>query len=248
VLRKKMDEIRSFYPDHKPIVVIGHSMGGMISRVLITDSNHTIWNAFFKTPPEETPLTPKAREVITDALIFKHRKEVSRVIFVSASLGGADMATSFIGRLGSMIMDGPSQFTPVGHEMAQLMVARSDGKKKFRGLPTSIDALDPDNRFVTAINKIPVTKGIPYHSIIADRGKGGNRDKTPPQSTDGIVPYWSSHIPGAESEIIVPSGHWSNQHPLAIAEVGRILRLHKAETPGSTSRSQSSVRNVATSR
>ncbi len=226
VLRKKMDEIGAFYPGHKPVVVIGHSMGGMISRVLITDSGPTIWNTFFKTPPENTPLTPKARAVITDALIFKPRKEVSRVIFVSASLGGADMAISFVGRLGSMIMDGPSQFTPVGHEMAQLMVARPDGKKKFRGLPTSIDALDPDNRFVTAINKIPVTRGVPYHSIIADRGKGGNRDKTPPQSTDGIVPYWSSHIPGAKSELVVPSGHWSNQHPQAIAEVDRILRLH----------------------
>ncbi len=226
VLRKKMDEISAYYPDHKPIVVVGHSMGGMISRVLITDSGDTIWSTFFKTPPEKTPLTPKAREVITDALIFKHRKEVSRVIFVSACLGGADMAISFIGRLGSMIMDGPSQFTPVGHEMAQLMEARPDGKKKFRGLPTSIDALDPNNRFVTAINKIPTKKGIPYHSIIADRGKGGNLDKTPPQSTDGIVPYWSSHIPGAESELVVPSGHWSNQHPEAIAEVDRILRLH----------------------
>jgi len=226
VLRKKLEEISAFYPGHKPIVVLGHSMGGMISRVLITDSKDTIWNTFFKAPPEKIPLTPRAREVITDALIFKPRKEVSRVVFLSASLGGADMAVSFVGRLGSMLMDGPSQFTPVGREMAQLMEARPDGKKKFRGLPTSIDALDPDNRFVTAINKIPVTKGVPYHSIIADRGKGGNRDKTPPQSTDGIVPYWSSHIPGAESELIVPSGHWSNQHPLAIAEVGRILRLH----------------------
>jgi hypothetical protein len=64
---------------------------------------------------------------------------------------------------------------------------------------------------------------VPYHSIIGDRGKGGNRDRTPPISTDGIVPYWSSHIDGAASELIVPSDHWSNQHPMAIAEVRRIL-------------------------
>ena len=225
VLRKKMDEIRAFYPDHKPIVVVGHSMGGMISRVLITDSNYTIWNSFFKTPPEKTPLSPKAHEVITDALIFKPRKEVSRVIFLSASLGGADMATSFFGNLGSMIMRGPSQFSAVGREMGQLATTRSDGKR-ILGLPSSIDALDPNNRFVTAINKIPVAKNIPFHSIIADRGRGGNRDKTAPQSTDGIVPYWSSHIPGAQSELIVPCGHWSNQNPQAIAEVDRILQRH----------------------
>jgi hypothetical protein len=69
-------------------------------------------------------------------------------------------------------------------------------------------------------------KGIPYHSIIGDRGKGGNRDRTKPVSTDGIVPYWSSHQDGAVSEVIIPSGHWSNQHPAGIAEAKRILRQH----------------------
>ena len=54
-------------------------------------------------------------------------------------------------------------------------------------------------------------------------GKGGNKDKTPPQSSDGIVPYWSSHLDGAESEVIVPSDHWSNRSPAGIAEVRRIL-------------------------
>lgn len=93
-------------------------------------------------------------------------------------------------------------------------------------MPNSLDALDPDNRFLTTINNIPPTPGIPYHSIIADRGKGGNLDKTKPVSTDGLVPYWSSHIDGAQSELIVPSGHWSNQNPQAIAEVRRILLAH----------------------
>ncbi len=229
VLRRKMDEINAHYPDHKPIVVIGHSMGGMITRVLITDSGQKIWSAFFKTPPEETPLSPEARKIITSALIFNHRPEISRVIFASASLGGAEMAVSFWGRVGSTIIDGPSQFSSVGREMAQLSKPRDDGRN-LRRLPTSIDSLDPNNRFVRTINTIPVAKGIPYHSIIADRGRGGNLDRTPPQSSDGLVPYWSSHIEGAKSEIIVPSGHWSNQDPAAIAEVDRILRLHLKTT------------------
>lgn len=229
VLRKKLDEINAYYPDHKPIVVIGHSMGGMIARTLITDSGLKIWHAFFDTPPDQTPLSPKARAAITGSLIFQHRPEVSRVIFLSASLGGADMATSFLGRLGAAIMAAPSSLTDVGQEMAHLAKVRSDGKKIAK-LPNSIDVLDPKNRFVTTINQIPPVKGIPYHSIIGDRGKGGNLDHTNPQSTDGIVPYWSSHIEGAESELIVPSGHWSNQHPKAITEVDRILRLHLEES------------------
>lgn len=229
VLRKDMDEINSFYPGHKPVVVIGHSMGGMIARTLMTDTGMTIWDAFFDTPPEKTPLSEKARTVISKSLIFEHRPEISRVIFASASLRGADMATSIWGRLGSLIIDVPASLSEVGKELAKLSRKRDDGKRLVR-LPNSIDALDPANRFVVTINSIPLAKGIPYHSIIADRGRGGNLDRRFPQSSDGIVPYWSSHIDGAESEIIVPTDHWSIHHPMAIAEVDRILRLHLKES------------------
>jgi len=98
-------------------------------------------------------------------------------------------------------------------------------------MPSSIDAPDPKNRFFTTVNTIPLAKGIPYHSIIGDRGKSGHRNQTKPQSTGGIVPYWSSHIEGAESELIVAHGHWTNQNPKAIAEVNRILRLHLEKSP-----------------
>ena len=57
----------------------------------------------------------------------------------------------------------------------------------------------------SAINTIPIVRGIAYHSIMGDRGKGGNRDRTKPVSSDGVVPYWSSHLNGAESELIVGS-------------------------------------------
>jgi hypothetical protein len=79
---------------------------------------------------------------------------------------------------------------------------------------------------VIAINTIPITPGIPYHTIMGDRGKGNA-----PNSSDGIVPYWSSHMPGAKSELIVPSGHGAHQNPKAIQEVRRILMLNLRHIP-----------------
>jgi len=229
ILREKMDEINVRYPDHKPIVVIGHSMGGMIARTLITDSGMHLWNAYFKTPPEQTPLSAEARQVMTGALIFRHRPEISRVIFASASLRGSDLATGFLGRLGAKLIGSPGDLSEVGQQVIRLAKPRPDGEK-LTHVPNSIDVLDPNSRFLLTINSIPIVKGIPYHSIIGDRGKGGNHDRTPPVSTDGIVPYWSSHLDGAESELIVPSNHWSNRSPQGIAEVRRILleHLHQA--------------------
>jgi hypothetical protein len=89
-----------------------------------------------------------------------------------------------------------------------------------------VDLLTPDNRFVRTLQTIPVAPGIPHHVICGDRGKGGHKDQTRPVMSDGFVPYWSSHMETAASELVVPSGHSVHQHPAAIAEVERILKLH----------------------
>lgn len=222
LLRDKLNAINKRYPDHKKIVVIGHSMGGNITRTLITDSGLSIWNTFFDTPPDKTPLSPQSLALLKKVLIFQHRPEIARVIFASASLRGSYTATGFIGGLGKKIIGSPAGLSGVGKELAMLSKPRADGQQLKR-TPNSIDTLDPNNRFILTIEKIPPVKSIPFHSIIADRGKGGNLDKTPPMSTDGIVPYWSSHIDGAQSELIVPSDHWSNRSPEGIAEIRRIL-------------------------
>ncbi len=63
---------------------------------------------------------------------------------------------------------------------------------------------------------------VPVHSIIGNRGK----DNQPLEETsDGVVPYWSSHLDAAESEIIVPTGHDAFNDPTAVAELQRILKL-----------------------
>ncbi|WP_050028699.1 alpha/beta fold hydrolase [Verrucomicrobium sp. BvORR034] len=230
-LRRQLDLINARYPDHKPIVVIGHSMGGMISRTLMTDSGMKLWYAIYEKPPAETPFAEETtRQFMKEALIFEHRPEISRVIYASPSHRGADMATTFFGRLGSKIIGGPKNLLKGDSSALDLAKPGSSGTH-LKKMPNSIDFLDPENRFVKNLAELPLAPGIPYHTIIGDRGKGGNKDHTPPVSSDGIVPYWSSHLDGAQSEIIIPSGHWTNQHPQGIAEVNRILHLHLREGP-----------------
>src|SRR5437667_1047064 len=75
ILRHELDAIEKKYPLRKPMVVIGHSMGGCISRLLITDASDKLWIRLFKKPPEQVPLSPESRKLFTDALIFQHRPE-----------------------------------------------------------------------------------------------------------------------------------------------------------------------------
>ena len=90
-------------------------------------------------------------------------------------------------------------------------------------MPNSIETLTPDDLFVRNINTIPTVPGVPFHSIMGDRGKGGNKDRTKPVSSDGFVPYWSSHLDCAKSETVVPSGQSAHQNAEAIEKVRSIL-------------------------
>jgi pimeloyl-ACP methyl ester carboxylesterase len=222
ILRHQLDEMRRLYPGHKDIVVIGHSMGGMISRLLLTDSKMTIWNAFFDKAPGAIPFSKEARRIMSQSLIFGPQPKVSRVIFLSASHRGSDMATDFFGRLGAKLIGNPVSQREINKEVYAYVRpdVRASGRHR---LPNSIDLLDPENHFLKTVNALPLKAGVPFHSLIGDRGRGGSLDRTKPASSDGIVPYWSSHMGGARSERIIPSGHWSHLHPLGMVEIKRIL-------------------------
>jgi pimeloyl-ACP methyl ester carboxylesterase len=220
ILRRELDAVEKRFPSHKPMVVIGHSMGGCISRLLITDGGGQLWLKIFGKPPDEVPLSPHTKELFTEDLIFRHRPEVGRVIFISAPLRGSNLASSWIGRMGSSLVRAPRAFREVAREMLRVTDVQ-EGELKLKRLPNSVDTLAPNSRFVKAINTIPITPGIPYYTIMGDRGKGDS-----PNASDGIVPYWSSHMDGAKSERIVPSGHGTHQNPQAIEEVRRILILN----------------------
>ncbi len=225
ILRHELDGVEKKFNLQKKIVVVGHSMGGCISRLLITDAGDKLWMGIFKKPPGEVPMSPESKKLITDSLIFQHRPEVGRVIFVDAPLKGSELGSNWVGRISSSLVKAPVALLSAGDDVMKTVHFESGGQTMKR-IPNSVDTLAPNNRFVLAVNTIPVTPGIPYHIIGGDRGKGGNKDQTKPMMSDGVVAYWSYHMDGAQSEKIVPSGHSAHQNPEAIEEVRRILKLN----------------------
>ena len=231
LLRHDLDDVkRKCEALNRGAVFIGHSMGGLICRLLITDAGDKIWRGLFGTPPAKTPFTPETRRFFEEALIFNHRPEVKRVVFISTPHRGSDLATSLIGRFGSGLVKTPQSFRSAYAEMKPLLVS-DPAATTFKRMPNSVDTLEPKDRFVEAVNKLPITSGIPYHSIMGDRGRGDT-----PNSSDGVVPYWSSHLDGARSELIVPSDHGAQYCPQAIAEVRRILKMNLDHSSSAGSR------------
>jgi pimeloyl-ACP methyl ester carboxylesterase len=221
IFRQQLDAVARAFPTRQRIVLVGHSMGGMISRLMVTDVGEKIWRERFGKSPAETSIPAESRALLEQSLIFNHRPEVRRVIFVATPHRGSEMAANWIGRIATKLVRTPIFFATL--PVRAITEASTDpAVADFKRIPNSIDTLSPKNPFVRSINKIPIAPGIPFHTIEGDRGKGNA-----PNSTDGVVPYWSSHLEGAESELIVPSNHRAQQNPQGIAEVRRILKSQK---------------------
>ena len=218
LFRQDLDGIDRAFPNHKRIVLIGHSMGGMICRLMVTDAGDKIWRDFFATSPAKTPLAPDTRKLLEESLVFNHRREVERVIFISTPHRGSKFAAGWIGRIGAALVRTPKQFVSIYASTKPLLIS-DPAARTLKRMPNSVDTLEPNDRFVQAVNRLPIARGIPYHSIMGDRGRGDT-----PNSSDGIVPYWSSHLDGAQSELIVNSDHGAQYNEQAIREVERILK------------------------
>lgn len=204
------------------MVIVGHSMGGLLSKTAIMDPGEQLKEALLAGIDQKilAGLHKEEAEFLRELWQFNSLPFVKRVIFIAVPHRGSTFARAWIGRLGSSLVELPRQLvSPVKNVIKKIFPGEEKDFRKL--LPTGIDNLDPDNRALKALARVEFVKGIPYHSII-----GNTKEKGVPGGTDGIVPYTSSHLDGAQSELIVQCGHSAQQNPLAIQEVRRILLEH----------------------
>ncbi|HEU5464972.1 MAG TPA: hypothetical protein VFV82_12640, partial [Candidatus Binatia bacterium] len=211
----------------RQMVVIGHSQGGLLTKMTAIDSGTNLWP--FKVPPEELDLDPEDRELLTKSLLIKPLPFVRRVVFIATPHRGSYQALGFFGNLASWLVNMPGRFTRLS---LQVLTLQRKGLLlgPMTGVPTSIDNMNPNNRFIRALSEIHVADGVTAHSIIGVEGSG-----PPAEGGDGVVKYSSAHIDGVASEKIVHSGHSMQGNPETIQEVKRILMEH-AEAVASSSR------------
>jgi pimeloyl-ACP methyl ester carboxylesterase len=228
ILRNQLNDIRAVYdpdgsnPNFNKMILIGHSMGGLLSRLMVQDSGTKYWDTYFKEPFETIALEPNLKEIVKDSLFFNHLPYVKQVIFVATPHKGSPMADKWTARIGSDWIVQPKDVLDAGKRLFNKQVVKESVTARYtKQVPDSISLLSPSSPFMKATNEVPLRPDIFYYSII------GIRDaKTGPGSSDGVVPYESSHLDFVKSEKLVPSDHSAQRHPLAVAEVKRILREH----------------------
>ena len=205
------------------LVVIGHSMGGVISRTLVSSSGEKVWSSVFRVPADQLNGDPATIENLQNILNFNRDPRIGRVIFMAAPFRGSPMADSPIGRIGtSLTRLAPMEetgFSSLARENQEAM--QPDGAEYYAvGRFSAVRTLSSKSTALIALASLPIP--IPFHSIIGQQRSGPKEG-----GSDGVVPYWSSHLDGADSELIVRSGHNVINNPEAIAEVIRILHEHQ---------------------
>lgn len=201
----------------KQVILIGHSMGGILSRMQATNSGRAIWNEQFKANADKLYADIPGDSLVKKSLIFEANPRVKRIIFVSTPHRGSNLATGGIGALGMRLIRLPLKVASAVPKSVLAAIAPNNDPRKVQ-IPTSISGLSPANPLFKAMDKLPIE--APHNSIIGDRGRGDT-----PNSSDGVVPYWSSHLDSAQSEVIVPTDHGAMKSPKAVAEIHRILLL-----------------------
>jgi len=210
-------------PGLKQMIVMGHSQGGLLTKMTAIDSGMHLWP--FKVPPEELNVSAETKELVTHGLIIKPLPFVKRVIFVATPHRGSYQALGFFGGLASWLVNMPGRLAKLSVDVLTLQ-KQGVLLGGVAGIPTSIDNMNPNNFFIKNLASIPVADGVVAHSIIAV-----DSDGPLDEAGDGVVKYISAHIDGVASEKIVRSSHSVQGNPETIQEVKRILLEHARALP-----------------
>jgi pimeloyl-ACP methyl ester carboxylesterase len=204
------------------MVLVGHSMGGLVSKVLTQDSRDDFWKLVSNDPFGQLKAEPETRQEFQRLFFFDEQPSVRRVIFLATPHHGSGYSPGLPGSLAKRFIRLPQKMLMAAQDLAKENPG-SAGKElsRYHRLPTSIDLLDPGDPALELLAARPAPSGVLYHSVV------GLSSGKVPDGSDGVVPFESAHLPDAASEVIVQADHMHvHHHPRAVLEVRRILYEH----------------------
>lgn len=204
-------------------VLVGHSMGGIISRLLV--SNADITQATLALMNNRQLNRYRNLPIVRQRMVMQQIPNIDRAIFLAAPHRGTDFADRWFTKAARKVIKLPVAFlTAVGDALV-------DEDPSLKELWQQIDRsliqngpsdLSHQSKFMQLTQDIMPRQNLPFHSIIGNNT--GLDDLT--QINDDVVPYQSAHLKAAQSEKIIRGSHSIQETPEAVLELRRILRLH----------------------
>ncbi len=207
-------------PDLRRMIVMGHSQGGLLTKMTVVESGNAFWENASSKPFDELKMSPETRDLLRHVMFVHPLPFVTRVVFVATPHHGSYIAGNWFAHQFARLISMPLTVTKVVTDVATLN-RESQALRNARGSPTAVDNMTPGNPFVKTLATLPIAPGVVANSIIPV-----DADPPYPGKNDGVVEYNSAHIDGVESEVVVHSVHSCQSNPHTMAEVRRILLKH----------------------
>jgi pimeloyl-ACP methyl ester carboxylesterase len=214
------------------MVLVGHSMGGLLSKLQSIDSQDDYWHLVSDGSAEQLQGDPANRAALLSTVYFKPSPSVRRVVTIGTPHRGSYFAnpitrtfTRTVSQLPTMVVDTKRQLMRDNPDLLHDCAMMS--------IETGVDSLIPDSPYLPLMLESPPAPWVTYNNIIGIVGEEDVLGRISGEEGDGVVALSSARIPGVESEITVPAGHTSiHRHPKAIREVTRILCTHLKQMNG----------------
>jgi pimeloyl-ACP methyl ester carboxylesterase len=209
-------------PAMRQMVVVGHSQGGLLTKMTAVAPGDRLWKAISDKNIDEMDAGEDIKTMVRRMAFFEPLPFVTRVIFISTPHRGSFLTKEWVRNLVRRIITIPVDILTLNPQLYTELSTQLKLPATMRNrVPTSIDGMASDNPILQTMATLPLAPGVTGHSIVAVLP--GMEIKT---GNDGVVEYKSAHIEGVESEFIVRYEHSAQGHPFAIEEVRRILREH----------------------
>lgn len=214
-LREELAAFENLFGPPKKMVLVGHSMGGLLSRMQVISPGRKLWDARFGKDADKLDAKLPPDHLTKRMALFSANPDIGRQIYICTPHRGSGLADLSLTSWFIKILSLPTTITSALIDIPGNLVSQKT--------LNSVAGLSPSNPLYKELDQIPIQ--VPHHSIIGDRGRGDS-----PDSSDGVVPYWSSHLATAQSDKIVPDNHGAYDDPQAILELRRILLLNAGIT------------------
>lgn len=202
------------------MVLVGHSLGGVIARMLCADSGEVLWDAAFVTDASQMRADATDLAIVDRTFHFTAYPGVGRAIFLAAPHRGSPAATSWYGRLARVLVGRRSPEIQSLRRVAQANPesVRAELRDPYlHGWVNSISTLQSAQPVRAAGERLMPREGVAYHTIAGALPHSGFE-------SDGVVPVTSTLLDGAQSTLVVRHGHDLAESSEALAEVSRILQ------------------------
>ena len=226
-LRDDLAEVRRTLSPHRrtpaleQMILVGHSMGGLVSRMQIVDGGDQFWKLVSDRPLEDLRETPEVKEKLQKWFYFQADPSISRVISIATPFHGSDYSNNVTQWLSNKLIRLPRTLTNVFDEFSGNNSFLTDNS--LLKIETSVESLSPKNPMFPALLRSETPPDVLFNNIIGLQDRSGLA-KYLEREGDGIVEFKSAKIDGVQSEINVPAAHsYVHTHPRSIMEVRRIL-------------------------